>query len=108
MPTRGEINFHKNKTRTIIKTVLYLSIAFRTPICEAPRKEKNIFEPSNGGIGMRLKITRTEFIRTVMDTKKNRDADKASPKKRMNSPKTRAIIRLERGPAKATIASPHL
>ena len=71
--------------------------------------EKRIFEPSRGGIGTRLNVARTKFIKTIIDEM----YVKASPKfaeipKRISSPKNRAIQTLDSGPATATFASPHL
>lgn len=74
--------------------------------------ENNIFEPSSGGIGIKLKIAKTRLIRTIEAT----GVIKVELKKPSltNMPKNTATEIFERGPAKATIASlaleesPHL
>jgi len=68
---------------------------------------KRILDPSRGGMGTRLKIASTIFIKTIM-ADISRKPDVWAPAKRRMSPNMTAIKILEAGPAKATAASDHL
>ena len=72
------------------------------------RREKSTFEPSSGGMGMRLKTAKTIFIITIYEEMSINASDTVLPKKRIIKPKIRAIRILANGPAREIMSSPHL
>lgn len=72
------------------------------------KNENSIFEPSSGGIGIKLNVASTRLINTIIVPiyKKDSPSEVRIPK-RISNPKNRAISIFERGPAIATLASPH-
>ena len=64
--------------------------------------------PSRGGMGNRLKIARTRFKTIIKDKSCGTKGDvKTSGKNRRVIPKRNAKIRLDAGPAIATLAGPY-
>ena len=96
--------------KNIRRKILYLCVKFLKAIAfSVGNKAYNIFDPSNGGIGIRLNIARTRFIKTtVKDISINDEGKFIRGANLISIPKKIAIIILERGPAAATINSPHL
>lgn len=71
--------------------------------------EYSIFDPSRGAIGIKLKIARTKLIKTtVNDISINELGSPRTPENLIKSEKNIAKIKLDTGPAAATINSPHL
>ncbi len=73
------------------------------------KKSSKIFEPSRGGTGIKFKIAKIIFIKA--DRTKILKIKSLPPPLNFKiakiSKKTKAKIKLERGPATETIASPH-
>ena len=92
------------------KTYQYLSKKSFTNRYLLDRKLKRIFEPSNGGIGIKLKTPKIMFITTIRaKTSTNGDGKKLyATLKRIKIPKIIASKKFDPGPATATIASPYL
>jgi len=76
---------------------------------EAGRKVNKIWDPSSGGIGIKLKIAKRMLIKTI---KEKRGYISVGKKFRLivnliSKPKNKAIIRLEAGPAIAVFNEPY-
>src|SRR3989344_491779 len=69
--------------------------------------EKSIFEPSSGGIGIKLKTTKRRFIQTIIAMKNPSDGKKDKSKNLIMRPKKTARRMLAEGPARVTRADPH-
>ena len=69
---------------------------------------RNIFEPSSGGIGIKLKTARTKFTKTIVAAMFKKESGKKLPARfvLMSNPNNTAKAKLEIGPAAATIKSP--
>ena len=108
-----EIKITKNGGKKKIR-----KIKIRKPNCpknifvfciEFGRKVNKICEPSNGGIGIKLKTARRMLIETI----KERNGYISAGKKfkgivnLINKPKNKAMIKLETGPATATFKEPY-
>jgi hypothetical protein len=65
--TTGEINFQRKNTKKIKRNVPFRSRKFRASCMLFGKREKRILDPSSGGIGTRLKVARTKFIKTIME-----------------------------------------
>ena len=63
----GSTKRHKKKMTIKKKKIEYLSSVSLTPIILDGKSEKRIFEPSNGGIGIKLNTARTILIATTYD-----------------------------------------
>lgn len=98
----------KAKAKTIINP--YFSSTSCRGRSLVGKTEKRILEPSRGGTGTKLKTARTILIRTtsLMTIKKELGRSVISSETRIITANIKAIHRFEKGPAKATIASPHL
>ena len=69
---------------------------------------KSIFDPSSGGIGIRLKIAKAKFTITIEEIIKLEPGGKERlEEKRSKIPNTIAIKRLANIPALATATVPH-
>ena len=84
---------------------LYLSRKFRIS-CFSGKRLYKIFDPSNGGIGTRLKTIRAKFTITI-DTKISNICELTTRPLLRARPKIRASTRFDAGPASATMSSPH-
>lgn len=96
----------RKKIKRRIRKIEYLSNVART--CEkcGGRREKKTFEPSRGGIGMRLKIARVMFMATIYAEMTRKGGDAISEPKRITNPNTRAIRIFAPGPAREMRSSP--
>ncbi len=92
--------------RIMIKIREYLSKKTLNDKYFKGSKENNIFEPSRGGIGIRLKIAKRIFTKTIKLTGV-KSAVETKPE-RIAKPKIKASNKFDAGPANATFASPHL
>ena len=73
------------------------------------KKPNNIFEPSRGGIGIKLKIAKTTLIKTTNKESSTKELAKFRVSENLiNKPKIKATMIFDSGPAKATKTSPHL
>ena len=70
------------------------------------RKEKRIWEPSKGGIGIRLNIAKRKLYIEIILKNKNKEAGKL--KNLIGRAKRMPTMILIPGPAKETLSSPHL
>ena len=68
----------------------------------------NIRDPSSGGIGTKLNTAKTRFVKTTISRAKTAGFGSPVPKNLITSPATKANTILDKGPAKATNASPFL
>src|SRR3989344_9601527 len=86
----------------------------KAPAARAPRTENRIFEPSSGGIGIRLKSPSAKFAKVTtekMKTTGSREPPGAAPhplvcRMRIALPKIIARIRFKETPAAETIKVP--
>lgn len=98
----------KMKNNRIIKP--YLLRKSLIPTIDLGSRAKSIWEPSNGGIGIKLKIAKRIFTQQIKLNIKRRfklNSENWKGKKRINNPKIKAKIMFDSGPAKATFASPY-
>ncbi len=65
-----------------------------------------MFEPSRGGMGMRLKIIKIKLINTISDRSDDRLAEAKGWRKRSAKPKIIARVKFASGPARALIKLP--
>ena len=104
----GVIKFGKKTTTSKRINNPYLSeILKNANFALVGRKEKKIFDPSSGGIGIKLKIARLTFIRTTKP-KIYISGDEESPKDikpLIIKPKITAIKKFDAGPAMAMSGS---
>ena len=101
----------KEKKKKIIKSSTKMpkrERKIRTASKERGKKVNKIWEPSNGGIGRRLNTAKKMFKRTIYEKIRTRAGlSSTKGKKRKTKPKTKAMARLEPGPAKLTRADPY-
>ena len=76
------------------------------------KNEKSIQEPSKGGMGIKLKIPRRKFIKTIVGKGPGRPSavTKNESGRGINliiNPKIIPIKKLDAGPARETFSSPH-
>ncbi len=64
---KGETNFQTNTINIINRNIPHCSRKLSINRKRAGRKENKIFEPSSGGIGIKLNRARTKFIITMID-----------------------------------------
>lgn len=97
-----------NFQRKIIKMIKITREYFSKNLCSLndlfPSKEKRIFEPSSGGIGIRLNIAKTILTKTITPASGTMDSgiNEKYPDSRIIIPKNIAITRFTRTPAEAT------
>ncbi len=103
----GEIYCHKKNMNIKENMRALASRKRRTGASCCGKIEKRIFEPSNGGIGTKLKTANIRLMKTISSIIDNAAGEKGKLNRKSN-PKIRAIIMFTAGPAIATIASPHL
>jgi hypothetical protein len=70
------------------------------------KNENRIFDPSSGGIGIRLNNARTKFVRKIIEAMVRKETGTCDPANRISSPKMPARKILARIPAMATINFP--
>jgi len=64
--TIGRTSLQRKNMKTIIRNKEYLSMVWRSSIMRRGKIEKRILEPSNGGMGIKLKIAKIIFINTTI------------------------------------------
>lgn len=101
---------HKNTIKNMRIGREYFSINRSNLIDFLPKIEKSIFEPSRGATGIKLKIAKTMFTKTIIDKREINSADinPVPPTNLMNNPKNKAIARFVKIPAEATHRVPNL
>ena len=104
--TAGCINCHKKKANNTENIRACLSIECITPLRDCGNMADSIREPSSGGIGTKLKVASTKFVKTIISRAKIAGFGKFTAKNLIDRPAMTAITILESGPAKATSASP--
>lgn len=104
----GVINLHKKKMKTIRNTREYFSINRSNLRDLYPKREKSIFEPSRGGMGMRLNSARTILIRTMTEERAMNPSppNPVAEEIRIKIPKKIAIAKFVRIPAAETHSVP--
>ena len=80
----------------------YLSKLIKKGVQECGAIEIRSFDPSSGGIGIRLKTAKSRFICTIQLEKTSNDGLRKEPKNLIRRPKNKAKIKFAIGPAKAT------
>ena len=99
-----------NKMSKTKSTIPYCLKKFLAPCQEAGKKLNKIHEPSNGGIGIKLKIANQILISTITLKAINNPGFIKRIFSGINlniNPKTSAIAMLEAGPAAETFISPY-
>jgi hypothetical protein len=104
----GSIILHRKKIIKRNRKIEYLSITSLIRKYLGDKREKKTFEPSSGGIGIKLNIANTIFIITTYTTICIKEAEKELAPYLRTRPKTVAIRRFEIGPAIEIRSSPHL
>ena len=68
--TAGCINCHKKKANNTENIRACLSIECITPLRDCGNMADSIREPSSGGIGTKLKVASTKFVKTIISRAK--------------------------------------
>src|SRR3990167_6593411 len=78
------------------------------PAADLGSSANNTLEPSSGGIGIKLKTSRTKFINTkaTNSTTKTLSGPASAANSRSNKPKTKIMTKLAAGPANPTKTCP--
>jgi hypothetical protein len=102
----GSTNLQRKKISMRTRKIEYRSNPLRIWEYLAGSIEKKIFEPSSGGIGMRLKIAKVIFIATIYAEIPRKAGEKSGAAPRITRPNTRAIKIFDAGPAREMRNSP--
>lgn len=104
---KGKIRSKPKKIKSKIRKKPYRSSQNSKSRQEIGRTENKIFEPSSGGTGIRLKIAKRRFIKTIITKNGPIAGRKEKFKNLITRPKIIAKKMLAAGPDNATKAGPH-